>query len=86
MAQNTCHLKPIQLTCGGPSDLYGFICVSVHLLISAIASFIRRTFIWDEILEFPHSLIESWGITLCKVTVMFVCTGLICVFLSHLTS
>lgn len=84
MAQNTCFLKPVQLMCGGPSDLCCLSCVSVHLPISAIASFISHTFIWNEMLEFPHSLFKSWGKTLCKVTIMFVCTGLICVFVSHL--
>lgn len=73
LVQNTCCLlRPIQLLYGALSNLYGFTCVSVHLLISAIASFIRHTFIWDEMLEFPHSLIKSWGIAICKVTIMSV--------------
>lgn len=59
--------------CGALSNLYGFSCVSVHLLISAIASFIRRNFIWDEMLKFAHSLVKSWGIAVCKVTVFNLC-------------
>lgn len=71
LIQNACCLlRPIQLMCGTLSNLYGFSCVSLHLLISATASFIRHTFIWDEMLEFPHSLIRSSGIAICNVTIM----------------
>lgn len=56
--------------CAALSNLYSFSCVSVHLLISAVASFI--TFIWDEMLEFPHSSIESSDTANCKVTIMSV--------------